>query len=55
MNKIKNIQEGMNFTNYNFINEVLRTNGTKTFLEKIILIYKYHFEVIKQFIDELFT
>ena len=55
MNKIKNIQEGMNFTNYNFINEVLKGNGTKTFLEKIILIYKYHFEVIKQFIDELFT
>ena len=55
MNKIKNLQEGMNFTNINFINETLRSNGTKTFLEKIILIYKYHFEVIKQFIDELFT
>ena len=24
-------------------------------MEKIIFIYKYHFEVIKQFIDELFT
>ena len=55
INKIKNIQEGMTFTNYNFINEILKTPGTKTFLEKIILIYKYHFEVIKQFIDELFT
>ncbi len=54
-NKIKNIQEGMNFTNHNFINEVLKGNGAKTFLEIIILIYKYHFEVIKQFIDELFT
>ena len=42
MNKIKNLQEGMNFTNINFINETLRSNGTKTFLEKIILIYKYH-------------
>ena len=57
MSKIKNIQEGMDFTNYNFINEVLRNSGsgTKTFLEKMILIYKYHFEVIKQFMDELFT
>ena len=55
MNKIKNIQEGMTFTNYNLINSVLKIPGTKTFLEKIILIYKYHFEVIKQFIDELFT
>ena len=55
MNKIKNIQEGMAFTNYNLINKVLKTPGTKTFLEKIILIFKYHFEVIKQFIDELFT
>ena len=57
MNKIKNIQDGMAFTNYNFVNELLRNSGsgTKTFLEKMVLIYKYHFEVIKQFMDELFT
>ena len=55
MNKIKNIQEGMAFTNYNFINGILKSPGTKTYLEKLILIYKYHFEVVKQYIDELFT
>lgn len=55
MNKIKNLQEGQNFTNYNFINSILKVSDKKTFIEKIILIYKYHFEVIKQFIDELFT
>ena len=55
MNKIKNLQEGQNFTNYNFINSILKVSEKKTFIEKIILIYKYHFEVRKQFIDELFT
>ena len=55
MNKIKNIQDGMDFSNYNLINEILKIPGTKTFTEKIILIYKYHFEIIKQFIDDLLT
>ena len=56
MKKIKNIQEDkMVFTNYNIVNDILKIVGTKTFTEKVILIYKYHFEVIKQFIDELFT
>ena len=55
MSKIKNLQDGMNFTNYNFINEVLKLSDKKTVIEKFLLIYKYHFEVIKQFIDELFT
>ncbi len=55
MNKIKNLQEGMVFTNHNLVNEILKIPGTKTYLEKLILIFKYHFEIIKQFIDELFT
>ena len=44
------------FNNNAFINDVVTgLSGTKIFLEKIILIYKYNFEVIKSFIDELLT
>ena len=55
INKTNNIKEGMNFTNHNFINEVSKLSNNKLFIEKLLLIYKYHFELIKQFIDELFT
>ena len=55
MNIIKNMEDGMDFNNYNIPNEILNISERKTFLEKMILIYKYHFEVIKQYVDELFT
>ena len=55
MNIIQNMKDGMDFNNYNIPNEILNFSEKKTFLEKMILIYKYHFEVIKQYIDELFT
>ena len=57
MNKINNLQHEKNcsYTNTVFINEILALSGTKTFLEKLILIYKYNFECIRSFVDELFT
>ena len=57
MNKISNVEQGENcsYTNTVFINEILGLSGTKTFLEKLILIYKYNFECIRSFVDELFT
>ena len=54
MKKINEIQEGNDFTNYKLINKIQELSSKKTTLEKIILVFKYHFEVIKQFIDELF-
>ena len=54
MNKINNIQnEGMDFTYNKLINNIKSLSSKVTNNEKIILIYKYHFELIKQFIDEL--
>ena len=56
MNKINDIQnEKMDFTYNNLIDKFSQISTKVTFVEKVILIYKYHFEVIKQFIDELFT
>ena len=56
MNKINDIQnEKMDFTYNKLINKFSQLSPKVTFVEKVILIYKYHFEVIKQFIDELFT
>ena len=61
MKKIENIQRNedqekeMDFTYNSFIMRIMELSEKKTFQEKIVLLYKYHFEVIKQFIDELFT
>ena len=56
MKKISEIQEqGMDFTFNKLITRITELSTKKTFIEKIVLIYKYHFEVIKQFIDELFS
>ena len=61
MKKIEDIQKKenkeekeMDFTYNKFITRIMDLSEKKTFQEKIVLIYKYHFEVIKQFIDELF-
>jgi hypothetical protein len=61
MKKIEDIQKKenkeekeMDFTYNRFITRIMDLSEKKTFQEKIVLIYKYHFEVIKQFIDELF-
>ena len=54
MNKINDIQdEGMDFTYNKLINNFSTLSRKVTNIEKTILIYKYHFELIKQFIDEL--
>ena len=55
MKKISDIQEqGMDFTYNKLIEKMTELSTKKTFIEKILLIYKYHFEVIKNFIDDLF-
>ena len=54
-NKIKYLEEGMRFNNINLVNKIMNDSKAKAISDKIILIYKYHFELIKNFIDELFT
>ena len=58
LKQIKAIQEnekGNVFTNIKLINEIIHLGISSIELEKIILVYKYHFECVKLFIDELFT
>ena len=57
MNKINSLQHEKNcsYTNTLFINEFLALSYKKIFLEKLILVYKYNFECIHSFVDELFT
>ena len=43
------------FTNTKLINEITHLGINKDDLEKLILLYKYHFEITKLFLDELFT
>ena len=55
MNHINNIQnEDMDFTYKKLIDKFSSTSTKLTNVEKVILIYKYHFELIKHFIDEIF-
>ena len=59
MGKVKDIQgthdgkDGMDFTNKNLLNQILKNNETKTYNEKLILIYKYDFQVARKYIDDL--
>ena len=58
LKQIRVIQEnekGNVFTNIKLINEIIHLGISSIELEKIILVYKYHFECVKLFIDELFT
>jgi hypothetical protein len=43
------------FTNTKLVNEIIHMGINSEELAKAILIYKYHFECVKLFIDELFT
>ena len=58
LNQLKTIQiKGSNFdpfSNIVFINEMIHLKLGRVLLEKVILIYKYHFELFKFYIDELF-
>ena len=55
MQKINDIQdENMDFLYNKLITKIKDLTDKKTFQEKIVLVYKYHLEVVKQIIDELF-
>ena len=51
--KINFIEDNRNFSNDNIIKEISNVSKSPVFIERFILIYKYHFEVIRQFVDEL--
>ena len=56
LKQLKIIQEKENaFTNTKLINEIIHMGINSNELEKVTLVYKYHFECVKLFIDELFT
>ena len=55
LNVIQNNEKGNVFTNTKLINEMIHLGINSEELEEVILIYKYHFESIKLFLDELFT
>ena len=52
---IQDNENGNVYTNTKLINEIIHLGVNADELEEVILIYKYHFEIIKLFIDELFT
>ena len=56
LNQLKIIEkDGSCFTNQKLVSEIINSSKTEKSREKIALAYKYHFECIKQFIDEIFT
>ena len=56
LNQLKIIEkEGCCFTNQRLVTEIINSSKTEKSREKITLAYKYHFECVKQFIDEIFT
>ena len=56
LNQLKMIEkDGCPFTNQKLVNEIVNSSKTEKSREKIALAYKYHFECVKQFIDEIFT
>ena len=57
LNQLKVIQDnekGNVFTNTKLINEIIHMGINSNELEKVTLVYKYHFECVKLFIDEFF-
>ena len=55
LNIIQDNEKEHVFTNTKLINEMIHLGINSEELEQLILIYKYHFESIKLFLDELFT
>ena len=55
LNIIQDNEKEHVFTNTKLINEMIHLGINSEELEQLILIYKYHFESIKIFLDELFT
>ena len=54
LNVIQNNEKGNVFTNTKLINEIIHLGINTKELEQVILIYKYHFESIKLFLEDLF-
>jgi len=56
LNQLKIIEkDGCSFTNQKLVSEIINSSKTEKSRERIALAYKYHFECVKQFIDEIFT
>ena len=53
--KIDTIGNKKSFSNDDIIKEITKVSKSQDFIERSILIYKYHFEVIRQLADELLT
>jgi hypothetical protein len=53
--KIDTIGNKKSFSNDDIIKEISQVSKSQDFTERFILIYKYHFEVIRQLADELLT
>ena len=56
LNQLKMVEkDGCCFTNQKLVTEIVKSSKTEKSREKLALAYKYHFECVKQFIDEIFT
>ena len=53
--KINNIGNKKSFSNDDIIKEISNLSKKNDFIERFILVYKYHFEVIRRLADELLT
>ena len=56
LNQLKIIEkDGCSFSNQNLISDIINSTNSEKSREKLALAYKYNFECVKQFIDEIFT
>lgn len=56
LNQLKIIKkDGCSFSNQNLISDIINSTNSEKSREKLALAYKYNFECVKQFIDEIFT
>ena len=56
LNQLKRVEkDGCCFTNQKLVSEIVHSSKSEKSREKIALAYKYHFECVKEFIDEVFT
>ena len=56
LNQLKLIEkDGCSFSNQNLISDIINSTNSEKSREKLALAYKYNFECVKEFIDEIFT
>ena len=56
LNQLKIIEkDGCSFSNQNLITDIIKSTNSEKSREKLALAYKYNFECVKQFIDEIFA